>query len=79
MGQIAPLSKRLLRVVVPYPSPEFQVPFLEAGARACKFILGEASADAVCCGAPTDGRSWCLYHRRIVFPFGKAGPLNVDT
>jgi hypothetical protein len=49
------------------PSPKLQVPLTEAGVFSCKFIIGEANADAVCCGAPTDGRSWCSYHRTIVF------------
>ena len=76
MNQIAHMSEFLLSEVVPYPSPKFQVPFLEAGSFACKFILGEASESAVCCGAPTDGRSWCPYHRSIVFPFSKPGGLS---
>jgi hypothetical protein len=75
MNQIAPMSEYMLREAVPHPAPEFRVPFLEAGAFACKFILGEASENAICCGAPTDGRSWCPYHRSIVFPFSKAGRL----
>jgi hypothetical protein len=75
MNQIAPMSEFLRREVVAHPSSEFQVPLLEAGAFACKFILGEASAEAICCGAPTDGRSWCPYHRSIVFPFSMAGRL----
>jgi hypothetical protein len=33
----------------------------------CKYIIGEPDEHAVCCGAPTDGRSWCPYHRQIVF------------
>jgi hypothetical protein len=76
MNQIAPMAEFLLSEAMPYPSTEFRVPFLEAGAYACKFILGEASEDAVCCGAPTDGRSWCPYHRSIVFPFRKEGRLR---
>jgi hypothetical protein len=33
----------------------------------CRWIEGPADADAVCCGAPTDGGSWCQYHRERVF------------
>ncbi len=49
------------------PSPALQVPFVKAGAFACKFIIGAADENAICCGAPTDGKSWCSWHRRIVF------------
>ena len=76
MNRIAPMAEFLLSEAVPHPSPEFRVPFLEAGRNACKFIHGEASEDAVCCGAPTDGRSWCPYHRSIVFPPSEARRLR---
>ena len=71
MNQIAPMSEFRFGRALPQPPREFQVPFLEAGAFICKFILGETGENAVCCGAPTDGRSWCAYHRRIVFHSGK--------
>ncbi len=75
MNQIAPMSEFLLREAVPHPSPEFRVPLLEAGSFVCKFILGDAGENAICCGAPTDGKSWCPYHRGIVFQFSKEGRL----
>jgi hypothetical protein len=49
------------------PSPKFQVPLSRAGTSVCRFIIGEANENALCCGAPTDGRSWCDYHRSVVF------------
>jgi hypothetical protein len=52
------------------------VPLVEAGAFACKFIIGPADENAVCCGAPTDGRSWCPYHRNVVFDFSKVNRLR---
>ena len=58
------------------PSPKFRVPLVEAGALSCKFIIGPADENAVCCGAPTDGRSWCPYHRNIVFDFSRVGRLR---
>jgi hypothetical protein len=33
----------------------------------CRFITAEPTRRAICCGAPTDGGSWCAWHRRIVF------------
>ena len=76
MNQIAPMSEFRLSEAMLHPSPEFRVPFLEAGAFACQFILGEASEEALCCGGPTDGRRWWPYHPSIVFPFSKAGRLR---
>ena len=61
---------------VPRPSSKFQVPLVETGAFVCKFIIGDADENAVCCGAPTDGRSWCAYHRRIVFDPSKGGRVR---
>ena len=49
------------------PAAELRVPFAQVSAFSCKYIIGEPDEHAVCCGARTDGRSWCLYHRRIVF------------
>ena len=58
------------------PSPSLRVPFASVGAFACKYIIGEADENAVCCGARTDGRSWCVYHRRIVFDVSKPPRLR---
>lgn len=49
------------------PSPDFRIAFAKVGTFACKFIIGDPNENAVCCGAPTDGRSWCDFHRRVVF------------
>ena len=75
MNQIASMSEFLLREALPHPSPEVRVPLLKAGAFACKFILGDAGENAICCGAPTNGKSWFPYHRGIVFQFSKEGCL----
>lgn len=54
------------------PSPKMRVPLAKAGAFVCKYIIGEPDEHAVCCGAPApDGKSWCAYHRRIVFEVGR--------
>ncbi|SKA33410.1 hypothetical protein [Consotaella salsifontis] len=49
------------------PSSAHRVAFARVGSFACRFILDEPGASATCCGAPTDGKSWCRYHQRIVF------------
>jgi hypothetical protein len=43
------------------------VPLVEARAFECRWIEGPGGADARCCGARTDGGSWCPVHREIVF------------
>jgi hypothetical protein len=43
------------------------VPFVETRAFECRWIEGPGGAEARCCGAPTDGGSWCRLHREIVF------------
>jgi hypothetical protein len=60
----------------PPPSPEYRVRLVEAGAFVCKYIIGEADENAVCCGAPTDGKSWCSWHRKRVFEPRKPGRLR---
>ncbi|MEF2072781.1 hypothetical protein [Consotaella aegiceratis] len=49
------------------PSSSHRTPFAHVGAFSCKFILDEPGAGATCCGAPTDGKSWCRYHQQIVY------------
>lgn len=49
------------------PPSGFQVRLVESSPFSCKYVLGDADENAVCCGAPTDGKSWCAYHRSIVF------------
>ena len=59
------------------PSAELRVPFAQSGAFVCKFIIGEPNDRAVCCGAPApDGKSWCAFHRRIVFEPARPGRLR---
>jgi hypothetical protein len=43
------------------------VPFIETRALECRWIEGAAGPGALCCGAPTNGGSWCPFHREIVF------------
>jgi hypothetical protein len=67
MNQVSPLSSFVAAEQIEAPSAEYEVRFVESGAFTCKFILGKTDENAMCCGAPTDGKSWCRYHRSIVF------------
>jgi hypothetical protein len=67
MNQLSPLSSFVAVDQIEAPSAEYEVRFVESGAFTCKFILGKTDENATCCGAPTDGKSWCRYHRSIVF------------
>jgi hypothetical protein len=67
MNQHVRISDLVIDGEAAEPSAKFRVAFAKAGAFACKFIIGEPDEKAICCGAPTDGKSWCAYHRRIVF------------
>ena len=59
------------------PSADLRVPFAQSGAFVCKYIIGEPNDRAVCCGAPvSDGKSWCAYHRRIVFEPTRPGRIR---
>ena len=49
------------------PSGKHAVQLIKAGFAQCRFIVSDASVPAVCCGAPTDGGSWCAWHRQIVY------------
>lgn len=49
------------------PSRKYAVSLIEAGFGQCRFIISESGAGAVCCGAPTNGGSWCDWHRSIVY------------
>lgn len=55
--------------VEPPPPPDCEpVSFAAIHDGQCKFILGEPTAHAMACGAPTaEGASWCAYHSRIVY------------
>ena len=53
------------------------MPFAQSGAFVCKYIIGEPNDRAVCCGAPvSDGKSWCAFHRRIVFEPTRPGRIR---
>jgi hypothetical protein len=67
MNQLSPMSAFLTADELRPPSDKLRVRLVDAGAFTCKYILGEADEHAMCCGAPTSGKSWCDYHRRIVF------------
>lgn len=68
MNQMLRLSEFAEAETVKEPSPELRVPFAKSGPFVCKFIVGEPNDRAICCGAPvSDGKSWCAFHRRIVF------------
>ena len=49
------------------PSGKHTVELIKAGFSQCRYIVSESSEPALCCGAPTDGGSWCDWHRRIVY------------
>ncbi len=49
------------------PSRKYAVELIKAGFAQCRFIVSDTSTPAICCGAPTDGGSWCEWHRQIVY------------
>jgi hypothetical protein len=49
------------------PSRKYAVQLIKAGFAQCRFIVSETDSPAICCGAPTDGGSWCTWHRHIVY------------
>ena len=51
----------------PVPSSHHTVELIKAGFAQCRYIVSDASEPALCCGAPTDGGSWCDWHRHIVY------------
>ena len=68
MNQLVRMSQFSDADTLEEPSPALRVPFAQSGAFVCKYIIGEPNDQAVCCGAPVpDGKSWCAFHRRIVF------------
>ncbi|WP_245524407.1 GcrA family cell cycle regulator [Methylobacterium nonmethylotrophicum] len=77
MNQLVRMSHIVTADAVEEPSPNLRVPFAQSGAFVCKFIIGEPNDRAVCCGAPVqDGKSWCAFHRRIVFEPTRPGRLR---
>ena len=49
------------------PSDRHAVELIKAGFAQCRYIVSDNSQPAICCGAPTDGGSWCKWHRHIVY------------
>lgn len=49
------------------PSAKHAVALTKARDGQCRYITAEPSRRAICCGAPTEGGSWCAWHRRVVF------------
>ena len=49
------------------PALQHAVKLIEAGFAQCRFIVSDGLQPAICCGAPTDGGSWCKGHRDIVY------------
>ena len=77
MNQLVRMSQIGDAETVKEPSADLRVPFAQSGAFVCKYIIGEPNDRAVCCGAPVaDGKSWCAYHRRIVFEPTRPGRIR---
>lgn len=76
MNQIAPASSFLSGERLDLAPTEYETRFVESGGFQCKFITGRADENATCCGAPTDGKSWCSYHRGIVFTQALSGRIR---
>ncbi len=50
------------------PSPRYQIRFVDACPQQCRFIVTDATDEAICCGAPTtETSSWCRWHEQVVF------------
>jgi len=49
------------------PASKHTVELIKAGYAQCRYIVSNSSEPALCCGAPTDGGSWCNWHRDIVY------------
>ena len=47
-------------------SHQHAVELIKAGFAQCRYIVSDGQP-AICCGAPTDGGSWCSSHRHIVY------------
>jgi len=77
MNQLVRMSQIGEADAIAEPSADLRVPFAQSGAFVCKFIIGEPSDQAVCCGASVpDGKSWCAFHRRIVFEPARPGRIR---
>lgn len=54
--------------VMPQEIQSLEIKLTDTNATNCKYIVGEPTEKAVCCGLKVEaGKSWCLYHRQIVF------------
>ncbi len=54
---------------LPVPSTHLQrkgTTLLKLKLRQCRYIISETYSPAICCGAPTNGGSWCEEHRARV-------------
>lgn len=77
MNQLVRMSQLGEADAIAEPSVTLRVPFAQSGAFVCKFIIGEPDDQAVCCGAPVpDGKSWCAFHRRVVFEPARPGRIR---
>lgn len=77
MNQLVRMSQIGEAETIQEPSADLRVPFAQSGAFVCKFIIGEPTERAICCGAPVqDGKSWCAFHRRIVFEPTRPGRIR---
>ncbi len=77
MNQLVRMSQIGDAETIKEPSADLRVPFAQSGAFVCKYIIGEPSDQAICCGAPVqDGKSWCAFHRRIVFEPARPGRIR---
>lgn len=67
MNQISPAASFIAAEVLGEAPTEHRMRFVDSGTFQCKYITSRPDENAVCCGAPTDGKSWCSYHRSVVF------------
>ena len=51
---------------------------LKVGFRQCRYIISETYSPAICCGAPTNGGSWCDEHRARVLVRSSVRPLRPE-
>jgi hypothetical protein len=51
----------------PPPDRKHAVSLMRIGHAQCRFIISEPQQKPIFCGAPTNGCSWCAWHRGIVY------------
>ena len=64
----------------PPPDRKHAVSLMRIGPAQCRFIISEPANKPIFCGAPTNGCSWCAWHRGIVYRnkfFSGGCPLNL--